>query len=127
MINFQCVSAAYASCKGVNKNARIFFQALAGQNPLSIRAVTKEDLKKSIVKDEDVKDLLEGKTLKEAVGCSALWMLDYYDAYKGFQRRIDDLNTPAVLYAGRCYLFTGYSFALQGIIATCRKPILCSA
>lgn len=79
---------------------------MAGQNPLSIRAVTREDLKKSIVEDKDVKDLLEGYTLQEAVGCSRLWTLDYYDAYKGFQRRIEDLNTPATLYAGRCYLYT---------------------
>lgn len=58
------------------------------------------------MKDTDVKDLLEGKTLQEAVAASKLWIMDYYEPYKGFISRIDQLNKSAVLYCGKCYLYT---------------------
>lgn len=87
-------------------------QALAGQNPLTIRAVTEEDLKKALVTDDDLEHLLEGKTLQEAVASSRLWIMDYYDAYKGFVKRIEDLNKSSVLYCGRCYLYTKYVSSL---------------
>lgn len=81
-------------------------QALAGQNPLSIRAVTDADLKQTTVTDEHVKYLLEGKTLQESMQKSKLWVLDYYEVYKGFQDRIHALKTPSLLYAGRCFFYT---------------------
>ena len=81
-------------------------QALAGQNPLSIRAATTVDLKATLVKDADVKNLMEGKTLEEARKASLLWVLDYTEPYKAFMQRVEDMNSSSVQYSGRCFLYT---------------------
>lgn len=81
-------------------------QALAGQNPISIRAVTAEDLQQFCVKDKDVKDFLEGRKLQEALQEERLWTLDFYSGYKQYIKKVMERDPKSVLYAGRCVLYT---------------------
>ena len=114
-------------------------QFLAGQNPLSIRAVSSEDLKTFAVATQEteqkrinMKGLLEGSTLEEAVENKRLFVVDFHPGYIDFVDRVAALNpdlkkrvantteaknksstsdvnadekTDAVLYAGRCVFY----------------------
>lgn len=97
---------------------KFILQALAGQNPISIRAVTSDDLNKFSVRDEDVKGLLDDNNLAKALKEKRLFCLDFHPGYDKYIQKVADLRNgvsklfgdkkidfDGVLYAGRCLFY----------------------